>query len=208
MEVGVPPLALCLTFLCLLPPPCLGQDSRTVGIHAGILRSRQLWDGPMSTSIVTGITVGVNVEVPTPASFLSIRAGLEYNRYGSAVRDGETGDGGSEALNVRSHYLGMPILGKASARAGPVGAFVFLGPTLALLLETECTRDLCRVLHDERATVLALATGAGLSVGIGDRFRGEAEVRLSEGLTAAYRATDSEVRYRSVEVLFRVRLPF
>lgn len=188
--------------------PSSGQIQRTVGFHFGQVRSHQVWSGPISTETANGVTLGVNVDVPTPVSFLSIRAEIGYVGRGSVVWDKGLDPHGLVASNVRSHYLSIPIQGKVRVRLGPASAYVFAGPSIDQLLETQCTQDLCRVLSEERPHVLNVTAGSGVSVDYRNRFRGEVEFRLTEGLTDAYLSPSSGVRYRSMEFLLRASLPF
>jgi hypothetical protein len=150
----------------------------------------------------------MNVDVPTPANFLSIRVGLGYAQRGSDVWDPAVDPEKEAVARVRSHYLSSTFEGKLRARMGPAAVYVFLGPAIDLLLETQCSQDLCRVLVDERPAMVSAVLGSGVSVLFQDRFRGDFEVRLTEGLSDAYRALSSGVGYRSLEFLFRASFPF
>jgi hypothetical protein len=189
-------------------PPSSGQVQRTVGFHLGQARSHQIWSGPISTGTAIGVSFGVNVDVPTPVPVLSIRAELGYVGRGSVVWDEEIDPGGLAAANVKSHYLSMPIQGKVRFRLGPASVYFVAGPTVDQLLDTQCTQDLCRALSEERPTVFSVTVGSGVSVDFQDRFRGDLEVTLTEGLTDAYRSNSSGIRYRSLEFLLRACLPF
>ncbi len=194
--------------LLALPLPLNGQVRRTVGVHVGETRSHQVWSGPISSRTANGLSLGVNVDVPTPAEFLSIRVGLGYVRRGSEVWDEDLDPNGAAPTNIRSHYLSVPVQGKVRWRFGPGTVYLFAGPAVDHLLETGCDQDLCRVLREELPTVLSVTAGSGVSVDFGDRFRVELEVQLAEGLTEAYRADSSGIRYRTVEILFRAGFPF
>jgi len=189
-------------------PTASGQVQRTVGFHLGLARSRQIWTGPISTETADGISLGVNVDVPTPAPFLSIRAELGYVGRSSVVWDEEFDPERLATANVRSHYLSIPIQGKFRFRFGPVSLYLVAGPTIDQLLETQCTQALCRVLSEERPTVLSVGAGSGVSVDFRDRFRGDLEGRVTQGLTDAYVANSSGIRYRSMEFLIRACIPF
>ena len=189
-------------------PPASGQVGRTVGFHLGQVRSHQIWSGSISTETANGFSLGVNVDVPTPVPFLSIRAELGYVGRGSVVWDEVSDPERLAAANVRSHYLSIPIQGKVRFGLGPLSAFLFAGPTLDQLLETQCTQAFCQVLSEERPTVLSVGIGSGVSIDFRDRFRGDFEVRVTEGITDAYVATSSGIRYRSLEFLMRACIPF
>jgi len=195
-----------LSFLWVSPSS--GQVRRTVGFHLGQVRSHQLWSGPISTETAHGFSVGVNVDVPTPVSALSIRAELGYVGRGSVIWDGELDPERLSAVNVKSHYVSIPIQGKVSFRLGPAAAYLVAGPTIDQLLETQCTQGFCRVMSEEKPTVFSVTVGSGVSVDFQDRFRGDLEVRLTEGLTDAYLSNSSGIRYRSLEFLLRACLPF
>ncbi len=89
-----------LSFLWVSPSS--GQVQRTVGFHLGQLRSRQLWSGPISTETAPGFSVGVNVDVPTPVSALSIRAEFGYVGRGSLIWDEELDPERLAAVNVKT----------------------------------------------------------------------------------------------------------
>jgi hypothetical protein len=199
-------LVFCLTFV--QASPLDGQIQRTVGIHLGQIRAKQLWDDPISGGSADGVMVGVNVDVPTPARLLSVRAGASYVQRGSVVWDEVLDPERQFPANVRSHYLSIPVQGKLGFRFGPGGIYLLAGPTVDLLLETQCPQDLCRLLDEERPSVLSMTVGTGVSFDFRDRFRVDLEVWLTEGLTEAYSSTSTGVRYRSMGVLFRTCLPF
>ena len=188
--------------------PVGGQNQRTVGFHIGQVRSRQMWTGAISSANATGPSVGVNVDVPTPARFLSIRAELGYIRRGSVVWDDALDPDHLTPAHVRSHYLSIPILGKVRFRLGPGSVYLLAGPTLDQLLKTKCTQDLCSVLTDDRPTAFAVMVGSGVSIDFWDRFRADLEVRLTEGLADAYVSPSSGTHYRSSEFLLRACFPF
>ena len=203
-----PLLLLLLAQLLLWAAPSSSQVQRTVGFHMGQTRSHQLWSGPISTGGANGFAFGVNVDVPTPVRFFSIRAEIGYAGRGSVVWDGEVDPDALASARVKSHYLSLPVQGKVRFDLGPAAAYLLAGPTLDLLLKTQCTQDLCRVLSEENPTVFGVTVGSGVSAEYRDRFRGELEIRVTEGLTDAYLSSSSEVRYRSVEVLMRACFPF
>ena len=204
----LPVVGLVWVLIFFLPCPAFSQIQRTVGVHLGQARSHQTWDGPIATENAHGFILGVNVEVPTPVSFLSIRAELSYVRRGSSIWDEVLDPEGVAPAFVRSHYLNVPIVGKVNLRLGPSSLYLFAGPAFDLLLETECSQDLCGVLFDERPTVFAVTFGSGVSVDLWDRYRAGLELRVTEGLSSAYVAASSDVRYRSLELLIRASFPF
>jgi hypothetical protein len=179
-----------------------------MGFQIGETRSHQVWDGLISSRSATGFSLGVNVEVPTPAPNLSIRVGLGYVRRGSEVWDEDLDPEGTAPANVRSHYLSVPLQGKVRWMIGPGAVYLYAGPAVDQLLATGCTRDLCAVLREERPTVLSFAVGSGVSVDFGGTVRGELEIQLTEGLTEAYHSDPWGVRYRTVEFLLRAAVPF
>jgi len=77
-----------------------------------------------------------------------------------------------------------------------------------LLLKTECGEALCGALNDDRPTVFSAMLGSGVSLDFWDRFRGDLEVRLTEGLSDAYVSSLSGIHYRSIEFLLRACFPF
>ena len=201
-------LGLFLVTSFLWVSPLNGQIQRTVGFHVGQVRSRQIWSGAISTANANGPSVGVNVDVPTPAPFLSIRAELSYIRRGSVVWDDQIDPEHLTPANVRSHYLSIPILGKVKFRLGPGSIYLLAGPTIDQLLKTQCGQALCSALNDDRPTAFGVIVGSGVSIDFGDRFRGDLEFRLTEGLSDAYVSSSSSTHYRSSEFLLRACFPF
>ena len=187
--------------------PCAGQDVRTVGVHFGQVRARQLWDGPLGSRTSTGVSAGINVDVPTPIPHFSVRVELSYVQRGSVVWDEVLDPDALVPADARSHYLSIPVYGRLRLGIPGGEVFVLLGPTVDQLLETECSADLCRLLLEESPTVLGFSLGSGLSLRLPRGSFGDLEARVNEGLTQAYRSGPSGVRYRSVEFLLRIRIP-
>ena len=188
--------------------PLEGQIQRTVGFHLGQVRSKQIWEDPVTGGRADGLTLGIQLDVPTPARFLAIRAGAEYVQRGGVVWDQSQDPDREFPANVRTHYLSLPVQGTLRLSMGPGGAYLLFGPTMDLLLNTQCPQDFCRLLADERPTVLSATVGAGVFVEVRARVRVELEARLTEGLTAAYVSNSGAVRYRSLEILLRASVPF
>jgi hypothetical protein len=154
-----------------------------------------------------GTRVGVDVDVPTPHDRLSIRAELAYTQRGSVVWDEILDPDALTPANARSHYLSISTQGRLRAAIPGGVVYVMVGPTIDQLLETECSADLCRLLLEERPTVLGVTVGSGVTFGVPQRLLADLEVRVTEGLTEAYRSGPDEVRYRSLEILLRMRFP-
>jgi len=190
------------------PPRAQAQPQRTVGIHVGQVRAHQVWRAPASTSDVTGFTIGVNVDVPTPLPGLWVRAGAGYWGRGSKVSFPEAEPGSESAGEVKSHFLGFTIQGKLGAAFGPAMIYLAAGPILEQLLDTRCSPELCGVLVEEQPTALGITAGPGLSVTLPGGLRAEGEAMFTEGLTETYRLPAYGTRYRSLEFLFRIAIPF
>jgi len=190
------------------PTTLAAQAQRTVGFQLGQVRAKQLWDYPISSESSNGLTVGVQVDVPTPARILSVVVGLSYSQRGSIVWDTELDPDRELPATVRSHYLSFPILGKLGTKFGPAGVYFLAGPTVDFLLTTQCPEDFCTLLADDRPTVLSVTAGVGVSFDVREQARVDLEARLNEGLTVAYVSTYTDVRYRSVDFLIRVGVPF
>jgi hypothetical protein len=173
----------------------------------GRVRAEQLWEDPVAGTRSTGYTVGIQVEVATPSPVLSIRAGVAYVQRGSGVWDQELDPDRALTRNVRSHFLSLPVEGKLDLELGPLSVYLFGGPAIEMLLNTQCSQDLCPTLEDERPMVLAANIGGGLSIPIQERLWGDLEARLNEGLTRTYSSAGDGLRYRSSEILLRLRLP-
>jgi hypothetical protein len=174
----------------------------------GRIRAEQLWEDPVKGTRSNGFSMGIQIEVLTPARAVSIRAGAAYVQRGSGVWDRELDPHRKLVRNVRSHFLSLPMEGKLSLELGPVAIYLFGGPAVEVLLNTQCSRDLCPSLEDERPMTLSANLGGGVTIPIQDRLWGELEARLNEGLTSTYSSGGDGLRYRSSEILLRIRFPF
>jgi hypothetical protein len=173
-----------------------------------MVRAEQLWDDPVSGTPSTGFTIGIGADVPTPITAFSVRAGVSYVQRGSGVWDQELDPEGVAKRNVRSHYISVPLEAKVGRSIGPVSLHLVAGPVVDLLLDTQCSQDLCPLLEEERPMLLSAAIGAGLAFPLQERLWAELEIRLTEGLTAAYSTSGTGLRYRSAEAVVRTRFPF
>jgi hypothetical protein len=124
---------------------------------------------------------------------------------GSEVWDKEQDPDRDLTRNVRTHYLSLPVEGKLGRGIGPLALYLSGGPVIELLLDTQCSQDLCPLLEDERPMVLGANLGVGVSVPIRDRLWVDLEARLNEGLTSTYSFAGDGLRYRSLELLARLR---
>jgi hypothetical protein len=150
----------------------------------------------------------MDLQIQTPLPYLSVRPELGYVQKGTVV-EGEVGGPGSPArARARSHYISVSILGKVGHQIQNVSFFLLVGLSVDQLLETECTADLCQLLFDEQPSVLGVTAGIGASLALANRFEGDMELRLAEGVTDAYRMTRFGARYRSLEAILRVGVPF
>ena len=182
------------------PPP----GAKLLGVTAGVNASRQLWSYTIASEAARGPTVGVFVEVPTPVRHLSVRAEAGYVRRASRVWHAEADPNREDESEVRGHYLYLPLHGILGADVGPLSLYAFGGPTMGLLLSTGCRADVCSTLREEAPTTFGVGIGSGISLRVGERMEAGLELRLTEGLSEAYRSQDSGVRWRTVEVLLRV----
>ena len=173
-----------------------------------MVRAEQLWDDPVSGTPSTGFTIGVGADVPTPVPALSVRAGVGYVQRGSGVWDRELDPERAAERNVRSHYLSVPLEAKLGWGIGPVSLHLVAGPVVDLLLDTQCSQDLCPLLEEEQPMSLSAAIGAGLAFPLREGLWAEVEIRLTEGVTAVYSTAGTGLRYRSVEAVVRTRFPF
>lgn len=197
-----------LILVGLWPSGAFAQTSRTVGVHLGMVRAEQLWDDPVRGTRSNGFTIGIGVDVPTPVPAFSVRAGVGYVQRGSGVWDTELDPDGVAQRNVRSHYLSVPLEAKVGRGIGPVSLYLVAGPVIDLLLDTQCSQDLCPLLEEERPMLLNATIGAGLAIPLQERLWADVEIRLTEGLTSGYSTAGTGLRYRSVEAVVRTRFPF
>ena len=203
----------CLVFFLTIPigpipVQAQARAQRTAGFHLGRVQAKQLWDDPITGLSANGLTAGIQVDVPTPARFLSVVAGVGYAQRGSVVWDADLDPDRDLTALVRSHYLSVPIHGKLGTKVGPGGAYILGGPTMDLLLDTQCPQDFCALLSEDRPVALSATVGGGVFFEIPEEVRIDLEVRLTEGLTAAYTSNSTGVRYRSLEFLVRAGKPF
>lgn len=183
------------------------RDRGTVGVFLGRTSSRQLWNNPFDSDRLSGLGVGVFVDVRTPMPLVSIRAEVGYAGRGTVVWDGESDPERTAEATVRSHYLSMPVHGKLAVGAGPISAYLFAGPTLDFLLASRCSAEFCQAIREEKTTVFSVAAGAGLGLDLRGRFRTDFEIRLTEGLSDAYLGNLDSARNRTVELLVRLGKP-
>jgi hypothetical protein len=183
------------------------RDRGSVGVFLGKASSRQIWSSSFSSDRLDGLALGAYVDVRTPVSFLSIRAEAGYVGRGSVVRDPDEDPERAVEASIRSHYLSVPVHGKATAEVGPLSATLFGGPTLDLLLDSGCSVEFCQVLREEKTVVFAVAVGAGVGLDLGKRLSPSFELRLTEGLSDSYLGAQNSARNRSVEMLVRVGKP-
>ena len=156
----------------------------------------------METSRRPGFAVGAFVDVPTPVSFLRLRAegGLvERGGFVSADPRGNPVNG-----EVRGDYLGFHLGAKATLSLGPVHAFAVAGPGLDYLVRSRADPLLEQVLGEGRGTVLNALAGAGTGLRIGRGWVVEVEGRWVRGLTEAHSGDRSKVRNLSREWTVRV----
>ena len=189
--------------LAVSGPPADAQESgRLTGGFAGRTDSEMLWSPPVETSPRSGFLAGAFVDVPTPVSWLRMRAeGGLAQRGGFVSTDtrGNAVDG-----EVRGDYLGVHIEAKAGLSLGPVHAFAVAGPVIDYLLRNREDPVLAQVFVEERGTVLGVAAGAGLGLRVTRAWVIEAETRWVRGLTEAYSGSGLQVRNRSREWVLRL----
>jgi len=195
--------ALATVALALGGSPAHAQDSgRLTGAFAGRTESEMLWNPPVETSLRSGFLAGAFVDVPTPVSWLRMRAeGGLAQRGGFVSTDtrGNAVDG-----EVRGDYLGVHIEAKAGLSLGPAHAFAVAGPVIDYLLRNREDPVLAQVLIEERGTALGVAAGAGLGIRLMRAWVIEAETRWVRGLTEAYSGSGLQVRNRSREWVLRL----
>lgn len=189
--------------LALGAPPAQAQDSgRLTGGFAGRTQSEMLWSPPVETSPRSGFLAGAFVDVPTPVSWLRMRADGGLAQRGGFVSTDTRGN--PVAGEVRGDYLSMHIEAKASVSLGPVHVFTAAGPVIDYLLRNREDPVLAQVLVEERGTALGVAAGAGLGVRVMRAWVIEAETRWVRGLTEAYSGSGVQVRNRSREWVLRL----
>ncbi len=180
----------------------------TAGLFLGRTSARQIWNGPIGSEELKGVSAGVFADVQTPLSVLSIRAGAGYSGRGGAVWD-EVEDPGKESVaRVRSHYLSLPLHGVVELGLGPLAGYAFGGPTVDFLLSSECSAQFCQFIREEKTTGVSVAVGVGLALDLPRTVRTYLEWRLTEGLGDAYLGDRDSARNRTVEILVRMGRAF
>ena len=202
-------LVLCLSVLSAPVSEALSaQDTRQrVGVYLGRTYSRQLWSGSIGTEVVEGASAGVFVDVETPIPAISIRAEAGYAGRGTIVWDDQADPDRASEAKVRSHYLTLPVHGKATVGLGPLSLFAFGGPTMDILLDSGCTMQFCQVIREEKMAVFGVGGGVGVGIDLPGGLWGGIELRLTEGLSDAYVGARDAARNRSREILVRVARP-
>lgn len=157
----------------------------------------------MRSEALHGLTTGVFVEAQTPVSFLSVRAEAGYAAKGTVVWNEAEDPDRLLAAKVRAHYLTVPIHGKVAVALGPVAVYLFGGPTLDLLLSSQCSEQFCSFIRNEKPTVLNAALGAGVGFQAPGGYRIGVEGRITEGLGDAYLGELDSARNRSTSLLVR-----
>lgn len=184
------------------------RERGIVGLSGGRTSARQVWTGPVGSEGLEGISLGVFVDVETPIPFLGVRAGGGYVGRGSVVWDQvEDPDRASDA-KIRSHYMSFPVHGLLELGIGPVAGYLLAGPTVDILISSECSAQFCQFIREERPTGVNVVVGLGAALDIPGDFRTYVELRLSEGLGDAYLADGATARNRTIEMLVRLGRPF
>ena len=189
--------------LAVSGPPAHAQNTgRLTGGFAGRTQSEMLWSPPVETSLRSGFLAGAFADVPTPVSWLRMRADGGLAQRGGFVSTDTRGnpvDG-----EVRGDYLSVHIEAKAGVSLGPAHVFAAAGPVVDYLLRNREDPVLAQVFTEERGTVLGVAAGAGLGVRVMRAWVIEAETRWVRGLSEAYSGSGLQVRNRSREWVVRL----
>ena len=158
--------------LAVSGPPADAQESgRLTGGFAGRTDSEMLWSPPVETSPRSGFLAGAFVDVPTPVSWLRMRAEGGLAQRGGFVSNDTRGN--AVDGEVRGDYLGVHIEAKAGLSLGPVHAFAVAGPVIDYLLRNREDPVLAQVFVEERGTVPGGGGGSGArparDASVGDR---------------------------------------
>jgi hypothetical protein len=182
------------------------QTEKTLGLFMGASSSRQLWTGAgrITTESAWGPSLGIYVDVQTPAPILSIRAELGYAQRGGLIWDEELDPDHTREARVKSHYLSVPILGKLTWELGRISPYLVLGPVMDVLLHTGCGVEVCPLFREESPTAYGVTLGGGLSTEVRDRIHAGLELRVMESLSEAYVGDGTQMRNRSLEILLRL----
>lgn len=181
------------------PNPAAAQSMALGGV-AGLTRSRQLLERAPDSQRRDGFTVGAWVDVPTPAPLLHVLAEASYARRGGrfplAGPSGVTGE-------VESDWITSTVAPTLRVGVGPVAAYVYGGPTLELHARTRSAAALRNAYATPSDQAFSATAGAGLE-GLVSSWSFRGEVRVVEGLSAAYSGSGGDIRHRSLEVVLRV----
>jgi hypothetical protein len=192
----------------LVPWGLSGQIQPSVGGWAGVTSSRHLRDDGLATDWKGGVALGGYLDTATPLSLFFVRVQLGYHQRGSKVSDTGVGSLNPTESKVVSHYVGAQLHGRLKLMAGPVGVFVFGGPSMDQLVKTGCTEDFCRALGEEMPTVWGLTGGGGVEVELPAGGKASFEYRWEEGLSVAYQNDVTEVRNRTRGLMVSLGFPF
>ena len=184
------------------------RDRGTVGFFLGQTSSRQLWGGNLATDRLNGLSLGIFVDVQTPVPALLVRAELGYAGRGTIVWDLEEDPERAQEARVKVHYISFPVHGMVELRLGPVVGYVFAGPTVDVLVASDCSMEFCPGMGEEKGAVVNAAGGIALGFDLPREIRARFELRFTEGLGDAYLGGIVSARNRSAEMLVRLGRPF
>ena len=192
--------------LALAPAPGTAQARPvTFGGLGGWVRNSPVWNRGFETESVGGGVLGAWVNVPTPASWLSVTAEAAFTQRGSGtVLDPEEVPGALGTSPIRTDYLTASVLPRATLTVGPLRLHAATGPTMDLLLRSRVDTVLDQRMDDAATAVFAWTAGVGLGADVAAGWVAELEARIVEGLSSAYSGDLGDLRNRSFEVLARV----
>lgn len=181
-------------------PRGAASQSIALGGLAGVVESRQLRERAEDSDTRKGFLAGAWADIPTPARPLHVLAEVAYARRGGTFPlggpSGLTGD-------VETDFLASTIAPLLRFGIGPVGAFLYAGPTFEVPLRTRTAAALRAAYANPSDQSVSGTAGGGLEWR-GTRWVVRCEARIVEGLSSQFSGAAGELTHRSVEMLLRV----
>lgn len=186
--------------LVLVTSPAHAQYIRGVGVQAGHVESKQIVSNGEDSGTRSGLLGGAFVDVQTPLPVLSVLAEASYVQRGGSFGAAGSSQGG----DVEADYLSLTVAPELHLDIGPVGAFVYAGPTGEASLRTQYAPDLAAAYRNPAGLAVSATAGGGVELRLLQAWTFRLEARVVEGLSAAFTGDAGEFKHRSSEFLVRV----
>lgn len=194
--------ALALFLVWLVPGPAGSQEparNPAYGVVTGPVGARQLRERSDDSERHAGFMVGAWIDVPTPASWLTVTAEAAAARRGGEYHQGP--DLPVAAVDV--DYLVASVFPSLRLAVGPLAFRAYAGPSLDIHLRSTASRSLEQTFPSPSTQVLAALAGVGVEV-VAGRAVFRLEARRHEQVSSAFTEIVDGLRHRSTELLFRL----